>query len=208
MADARGFLFRGIGRVIRWSIGCGIGLAAASAWAQTTATFETPLSLSKPGGRSYLGLNIGRGQLDTSCAATALVCENKDRPATLYAGTMFSSHWGAEFAYVDTGPFWRGAAESRAQGLNLSVVGRYRVAPSLGVFGKLGTTYGRTDTSMMGNAAASGPDQGFGLSFGGGVSYEITPRLSATLEWDSRELRFANGREPVRSTSLGLQWRY
>jgi opacity protein-like surface antigen len=183
-------------------------LAAGAATAQTTATFDAPLSLTKPGAHGYLGLNLGRGQLDTSCAATALVCENKDRPATLYAGAMFGKYWGAQVAYIDTGRLWRPGGEARAQGLDLSVVGRYRVAPAVGVFGKLGTTYGRSDTSLMGSSAASGPDQGFGLSFGGGVSYDITPRLSATLEWDSRDLRFGAGREPVRSTNLGLQFRY
>jgi hypothetical protein len=52
------------------------------------------------------------------------------------------------------------------------------------------------------------PDQGFGLSFGGGISYDFTPRLSARIQWDSNDFRFANGRDPVRSTSLGLQYRY
>ena len=48
-----------------------------------------------------------------------------------------------------------------------------------------------------------------GLSYGAGVSYDFTPRLSATLEWDSNDFRFASGgRDPVRSTSLGLQYRY
>jgi OOP family OmpA-OmpF porin len=184
-------------------------IAAFAAGAQPTAGFESPLSVAKPGGRSYLGLSLGRGQLDTTCAATALVCENKDRPATLYAGTMLGTYWGAEIAYIDTGRFWRAGGESRAQGLDFSVVGRYRIAPSVGVYGKLGTIYGRTDTSnSMGNAALSGADQGFGLSFGGGVSYDITSRLSAKLEWDSRDLRFGGSREPVRSTNLGLQWRY
>ena len=77
---------------------------------------------------------------------------------------------------------------------------------SVGVFGKLGTTYGRSDTSVMGNAAASGPEQGFGLSWGGGLSYDFTPRLSATFEWGSYDLRVPGG--PVRSTNLGLQYRY
>ena len=81
---------------------------------------------------------------------------------------------------------------------------------SFGVFGKVGTTYGRTETSALaGSGIAAGTDHGFGLSYGAGVSYEFTPRLSATLEWDSNDFRFAgSGRDPVRSTSLGLQYRY
>jgi len=44
---------------------------------------------------------------------------------------------------------------------------------------------------------------------GAGVSYDFNPRISATLQWDSNDFRFAGtGRDPVRSTSLGLQIRY
>jgi hypothetical protein len=39
---------------------------------------------------------------------------------------------------------------------------------------------------------------------------EVTPRLSATLGWDSYDLRLGGGipRDTLRSTSLGLQYRY
>lgn len=155
-----------------------------------------------PGSRTYLGLNLAHGTFD--CAGTALVCEK--RPATLYAGTMLGKYWGAEVGYVDAGRQWRNGIESRASGVNLSFVGRAQVASSFGVFGKVGATYGRSDTSVLGNNAAFSGDPGFGLSFGGGVSYNITPQLSATFEWDSHDMRLSSG--PLRSTSLGLQLRY
>ena len=93
-----------------------------------------------------------------------------------------------------------------AEGLNLSVVGRAQVS-SLGVFGKVGTTtYGRPDTSVMGMAAAPLAEPGGGLSWGGGVSWNFTPRLSASFEWVSYDLKMPSG--PVRTTSLGLRYRY
>jgi OmpA-OmpF porin, OOP family len=171
--------------------------------------FTAPHGFALPGTRSYLGLTVGRGRNETNCPDTTLLCESRDRSAQVYAGTMFDRNWGAEVAYVEMGRLLRPGGESRAQGLNLSLVGRAQVARAVGVFGKVGTTYGRTDTSVMGNTSATGPEQGFGLSWGGGVSYDFTPRLSATFEWDSRELHFAGGnRDPVRSTSLGLKYRY
>jgi hypothetical protein len=89
-------------------------------------------------------------------------------------------------------------------GLTLSVVGRAQMSPSFGVFGRVGsTTYGRPDTSAMGMAAAPVTEA---MSWGGGVSYDFTPRLSATLEWISYDLRVANG--PLRSANLGLKYRY
>ena len=93
-----------------------------------------------------------------------------------------------------------------AQGLNLSVVGRAQVS-SLGVFGKLGTTsYSRPDTSVMGIGALPVTEPAGGLSWGGGVSWNITPRLSGSFEWVSYDLRMPKG--PVRTTSLGLRYRY
>ncbi|HTH78487.1 MAG TPA: hypothetical protein VL593_05870 [Ramlibacter sp.] len=89
-------------------------------------------------------------------------------------------------------------------GLTLSVVGRAQMSQSFGVFGRVGTTtYARPDTSAMGMTAAPVTDA---MSWGGGVSYDFTPRLSATLEWISYDLRVANG--PLRSANLGLKYRY
>jgi hypothetical protein len=92
-------------------------------------------------------------------------------------------------------------------GLTLSLVGRAQVS-AFGVFGKVGTTsYSRPDTSAMGMAASPlGPEPGSALSWGGGVSYDITPRLSAAFEWASYDLRAANG--VLRTTNLGLKYRY
>jgi hypothetical protein len=180
---------------------------AASALAQPAAPGSplmqgAPRADWLPGNRSYLGLNVGRSAAD-GCDTITLVCEQR-RPMQLYAGTMVGRYWGAEVGYLNPGRNF--GTESRARGVSFSLVGAARLGNApVGVFGRLGTKYGRPDTAMMGAA----PEQGFGVSWGGGVSYEITPRLSATFEMDSRDLRFAGStRDPVRSTSLGLQWRY
>jgi OmpA-OmpF porin, OOP family len=160
-------------------------------------------------GRTSLGLNIGSSRIAAGCGTTALICDNPDRAARFYANTMIGNHWGVEVGYLDLGRIAAAGGQARAQGLNLSVLGRAPVWQSLGVFGKFGTTYGRTESSVLGAGAALGSDQGFGLSYSAGVSFAFTPRLSATLEWESTDFRFAgSGRDPVRSTSLGLQYRY
>lgn len=163
-----------------------------------------------PGGSSYLGLNLGRSRYSLTCESTALICDDRDRAAQVYVGTMAGKFWGVELGYLNMGRIDRGSGESRAQGLSLSVVGRAQVGPAIGLYGKLGTTYGRTDTSVLGASRTSiGSGQGFGLSYGGGLSLDLSSRLSATLEWDSNDFRFAgSGRDPVRSTSLGLKFKY
>jgi len=104
-------------------------------------------------------------------------------------------------------PYSLGFSVDRAPiGLNTSIVGRAQLS-SFSAFGKLGTvTNTRPDTSQMGMSAMALTEPASGLSWGGGVSWDFTPRLSATFEWISYDLRMQSG--PVRSTSLGLQYRY
>lgn len=186
-------------------------LPGTIAYSQTGGASSSQNSWWPAPGRSYLGLNLGRSRYNVPCGTTVtLLCDNTDRSVQLYAGTAVADFWGVELGYVNMGRIDRAGGTTRAQGLNLSLVGKAPLWRSFGVFGKVGTTYGRTETSAASNSGiAAGKDRGFGLSYGAGVSYDFTPRLSATLEWDSHDFRFAgSGRDPVRSTSLGLQYRY
>jgi OOP family OmpA-OmpF porin len=198
---------------------CLLFAAAAALWLPAVAQAQTGSSTSAPtssisngfgGHGGYLGLSLGRSQYHVPCPTTSLVCDDSDTTIRLYGGTMIGSHWGVEIGYLDMGRIAREGGKTRAQGLNLSLVGRAPLVSSLGVFGRLGTTYGYTETSTSASSAvAAGSDHGFGLSYGAGLSFDFTPRLSATLAWDSNDFRFAgSGRDAVRSTSLGLQYRY
>ena len=153
---------------------------------------------------------VRRSRYNVSCSTTALLCDDSDRSAEFYAGTMIGNFWGVELGYLNMGRIARESAETRAQGMNLSLVGKAQLTRSLRAFGKVGSTYGRSESAAIAaSSMANGSEQGFGLSYGAGVSYDFTPRLSATLELDSNDFRFAGGRrDPVRSTSLGLQYRY
>jgi OOP family OmpA-OmpF porin len=179
--------------------------APAAATGAGTGSSMVPWS-----GRGYLGLNVGRSRFAAPCGAAAFGCDNAATSASLYAGSMVNNFWGVELGYIDMGRMDRGGGTTKAQGLNLSLVGKVPVAQSFGVFGKVGTTYGRTETSAAAaSGLATGNDHGFGLSYGAGVSYDFTPRLSGIVSWESHDFRFAgSGRDAVRSTSLGLQYKY
>ena len=156
--------------------------------------------------RGYLGLSLGHSRNELSCRLPDLGCENAPVAAHLYGGYMLSRHVALEVGYLDLARLQRELGPARPQGLNLSLVGRARVGPSLGLFGHLGTTYGRADA---GTAALPATEAGFGLSYGAGVSWSFSPRGSATLGWDSQELRLpGTGRDTMHSARLGLQWRY
>lgn len=169
---------------------------------------KPPAGVWLPGGRSYLGLNLGRAR-SQACSSTALTCDNTQSSTQFYTGTLFGNFWGVELAYSDTARIARAAGDAPAQGLTFSLVGRTQLMPSVGLFGKVGTHYGRGEPSALAAVrAASGGDR-FGLSFGAGLSFDFTPRLSATLQWDSVDTSMiAGGRDPVRSTSLGLKYSY
>lgn len=203
-------------RHVLWVAAMTAGMAA-SAFAQAPAGAGSSAqegsmlrSMIPAKGRGYVGLSLGRSRYSAPCGVTSFNCDSTDNSVQISAGSMVGNFWGVELAYIDMGRINRGGGTTRAQGLNLSVIGKAPVWQSLGVFGKLGTTYGRTETSAAaGSGLATGSERGFGLSYGAGVSYDFTPQLSATLGFDSHDFRFAGGgRDPVRSTSLGLQYRY
>jgi OmpA-OmpF porin, OOP family len=161
-------------------------------------------------GRSYLGLNLGRSRYNLPCGSASLLCDDSNRSVQLYTGTMVGDFWGVELGYLNMGRIARAGGETSATGLNLRLVGKAPLGRSFGVFGKVGTTFGRAESSTLAaSGIAPGSERGFGPSYGAGLSYDFNPRVSATLEWDSNDFRFAGtGRDPVRSTSLGLQIRY
>ncbi len=156
-----------------------------------------------------LGLNLGRSRYPLDCAAGP-ACDNRDTSWSLYGRHMASEHWGSQLSLVHLGEADRGGGGTRAYGLDLSLVGRVPVASSVGLYGKVGALLGHSRVgAAAGSGLATGTENGLGLSFGAGLNWDFTPRLSAVLEWDRYEVKFPGiGREGVRSTSLGLQYRY
>jgi OOP family OmpA-OmpF porin len=195
--------------VAAFCLPCGAQLLpGAPATTATTVPAKPPAGVWLPGGRSYLGLNLAPAR-SVACSSIALTCETTQPSAQFYTGTMFGNFWGMELAYSNAARIDRMAGDAPAQGLTVSLLGRTQLVPSVGLYGKLGTTYGRGDPSALSAARAAYGSRGFGLSFGAGLSFDFSPRLSATLQWDSTGVPLTiGGRDPVRATSLGLKYRY
>lgn len=158
--------------------------------------------------RNLIGLNAGRSNYQAGCDS-AFRCDDTDRYFSIYGRTMASPVWGTEIGYVDMGRMERAGGDTRARGINLSLVGRAPVAEPFGVFGKVGVTWGHTRTDTVpGATIPGGSHNGFGLSLGAGVSWDFTPKLAGVLEWDRHDFRFEGGRDAVRATSVGLQYKY
>lgn len=109
---------------------------------------------------------------------------------------------GVEMGVIELPRFTHLGSNVRAQGLNLSLVGRTPLFSGVGLYGRVGNTYGYADAAP---GSALGNESPNTLSYGAGVSMDFTRRLSATFGWESNDLRFTGG---PRATSLGLQYRY
>ena len=156
-----------------------------------------------------LGLNPARAEIAIGCGSSLLPCRNRfeaEQATTL----QDQLRWSMELGVLNLGSTGMAMSPGR-QGLNVSLVGRQPLSvfgTRFSLYGKLGTTYGLADPSLAATPLAS-TDGGYGLSYGAGVSMAFTPRLSASFGFDSHELRLGGGpRDPVRATSLGLQYRY
>lgn len=145
---------------------------------------------------------VGCGPSLLPCASPAMALQRDSEPSTL--------RWSVELSQLRLAPPAGPTAGVDRQGLNLSLVGRKPLfGHAFSVYGKLGTTYGYAESGHLPGPAAAAFGTGYGLSLGAGVSMDVTRRLSATLGWESHDLRLVSGgRDNVRSTSLGLQYRY
>ncbi|MCG2592007.1 hypothetical protein LZ009_04355 [Ramlibacter sp. XY19] len=98
---------------------------------------------------------------------------------------------------VDTYPLDHLLGSSQATGLNVKLVGKTGWFSDVGVYGRMGTLTGRP-------LQGAGPDTST-MGYGVGVSWDLSPRATASLGWDTYDVR---GASDIRGTSLGLRWRY
>ena len=195
-------------RWIKCSAGavCAALLAAAPTLAQTTTQSASWVPYTTNG---YVGLNMGWPEYKLPCSA-AFGCDDPDASFHIYTGGSYNELFGIEFGYLYMGKADRQGGTTRGHGLNLSLVGALPVAQSLKLFGKVGTTYGRTSVSAdPASAEPVGDEDGFGWSYGFGASYDLTPQWSLLAQWDRHEMKFAGrGRQDVDAASLGVKFKF
>lgn len=198
-------------------------LAAAGAQAQTTAgstSSASSISPSSATGRAsalpythdgYVGISGGRSKysLNSGSSDLGLGYDETDNAFKLYTGGFFHPNLGVEFGYLNVGKARRLGGDTKAQGFNLSLVGRAPLSEQFDVFGKIGTTYGRTNTTgLTATGATLGKEDGFGLSYGLGARWAFTPQWAAVVEWERHKFKFSDGDAPVNLTTVGLQYRF
>jgi OOP family OmpA-OmpF porin len=186
-----------------------LALPAAHAQSTTSSTYTPSYATSAsnwapwgPGG--YIGLNAGRSDYSLGGG------DDKDNFGRLSLGAMVNPNFGYEIGYVDFGNVDRAGGNTKARGVNLSLVGRVPLGERFGVFGKLGTTYGRsTVSSAVGSGVTPGRETGWGVAYSLGASFDITQQWSVVAEWERHDIRFAGtGREEIDAASIGVRYRF
>ena len=161
-------------------------------------------------GSSYVGVNVGRSDYSLGNGFSLF---GSDKSATTYGintGSYFNENFGAELGYTNFGKIGRGGGDTKAQGINFSLIGKAPLSPQFNLLGKLGTTYSRTEVSANPlSGLTTGKDSGFGVSYGIGAEYVFNPQMSAVLQYDEHRMKFVNtGRDRVSATTVGLRYRF
>lgn len=191
-------------------------VTAASLAAVTGAQAQSSASGSASGfsvgapGNSYIGLGVGKSDFSLGNGIGIFGSDQGDTSYSIHAGSYFSNNFGLELGYTDFGGVNRAGGRTKADGVNLSLIGKMPLSESFNLLGKVGTTYGRTQVSSApGSGVTAGDESGFGLSYGVGAEYVITPQWSAALQYDSHDLKFAGGsNDRVGVTTLSARYRF
>lgn len=130
----------------------------------------------------------------TSCGQYALTCDADTASAPLWISAK-----APRAVLIEVAPESYSLSGARAQGMNVSVVGKAGLAYDLGVYGRVGTFLQRNGPGLAPVAPSD-----VGVSYGLGLSWDFSRRGSAIVGWDSYDLR----PEGSWRASLGLQWRY
>lgn len=171
-----------------------LGLAATAA-----ALGESNGALRWRSGSTALGLQPVGAVPAAQCGPFSLTC---DASAAM---PLYASRSATRSLSVQVGSFDDGSALKmpRTQGLNLALVGKAGLAPDIGVYGRVGTILAR------GSGFAAVPGADGGLTYGVGLSWDFSRGASAVLGFDTYDVRGLTGdARDVRSTSIGLHWRY
>jgi OOP family OmpA-OmpF porin len=172
------------------------------------AIFLASAALAQSSQHGYIGLNGGRAEYNTDCGVLAS-CDNADGAWKVYVGGAVNDWLAVELGFVDMRHADRAGGSSKARGVNLSLVGQVPLGDMFHLYGKLGTTYGRTDVSAgVGQPVATGDDKGFGATGGVGAAIDFARTWTVALEWERQQFRFVGGRQDVDLTSLGVIYRY
>jgi hypothetical protein len=157
----------------------------------------------------YIGISGGKPDLKTDCVA-GQNCEDPDSAWSVYLGGQFNPYLGLQLGYLQLQDADRNGGDTKVRGVNISLTGAVPLGSNFSLNGRLGGTYGWTKTSVgAGVPAASGSEEGFGVAYGVGASWDFDRHWSVTLDWDRHRLKYAGDqKKDTDIASIGLRYRF
>lgn len=157
----------------------------------------------------YVSIAYGGAEFDLRCVA-GQQCDNPDWAAKIATGGMLNEWLGIELGYLHTGEADHNGGTARARGVSLSLTGFLPLNYGFSLMAKVGGTYGMTKIS--GNTVAGAPrgsEEGFGVNYGAGVSFDFNRNWSLTLEWERHRMKFAGDDDrDVDLATVGVRYRF
>lgn len=186
-----------------------LAVASIGAQAQTGNKNQNGKNMYAPGS-SYVDLSAGKSDFSLGNGIAGFNSDDRDNAYTVRAGSYFNENLGMELGYTDFGKINRAGGSTNADGVSLSLVGKFPLSPSFNLLGKIGTTWSRTDVSANpASGITSGSEDGFGWSYGVGAEFAFSPQWSAVLQYESHDLKFAGDRnDNVAATTLGVRYKF
>lgn len=186
----------------------GTGPSTATGTQGLGSTEASRYSLIPSTTRGYIGANLGVPSYDLPCVGS-FACEDPDVGGKIYTGGSWNEMFGVELGYINFGEFNRAGGDTMAQGVNLSLVGNLPLTQVLNVFAKVGTTYGWSETTAgLGSGVRTGDDDGFGLSYGAGVGFDLTRNFTVVAEWERHSIKVTGDNVDTDLASLGVKYRF
>lgn len=158
--------------------------------------------------KHHVGLSIGKARFNLPCIE-GMVCRRNGKAITLHAGSDLSKRLGVELSYMRMSNTAHEGNAIRVRGLNLNLLGELPLASSLTLTGRVGTNYARTRMDVASvTGVVTGKAQGFGLSYGLGLNWDISDRWTAATDLNRHQFKFVTGRDTVDTATLSLRYRY
>lgn len=193
-------------RIIPAAIAAGL-LASPAAFAQSA--YNAPWRGDFWG---YIGASAGQSKFRNECSRTItqFECDRKDTGFKVYAGGKMNEVLGLEIGYTDFGTIRVLGGETEAWAVPITLTAGVPIGNRFNVFAKGGGLYARTDVSvdLADSVTARGDKNGWGWTYGAGMTFAVTPQVQLRADWDRHRLDFVGGRRDVDMLSAGLQVRF
>jgi OOP family OmpA-OmpF porin len=189
--------------------------SAIAVFAISASAFALPAAAQMNMSAFYIGGSVGQAKFKNACGSVGAgaSCDDKDTAWRLLAGYQFNRNLAVELGYHNFGELKASAGTLsetiKSNAWELVAVGLYPFANQFGVYGKLGGY--RAEAKDSSNFAPGAEDTNTGVTFGGGLQWDVMPAVGLRAEWQRYNKVGGNntgGKDNIDVMSLGAVYRF